>query len=179
MGLSEISGKICWWNYIIWSTKKQSTIFYCHSKYSSTHILVQSLTQFLNIAYCLLTHVYMNLCIIIYVSQLCQFQWSNHKCTNHLRAIVMCLILHVERDVPDINSSPTRQNGRLFAGDIFRCIFVNKKFCISVKISLNFVPDGSIVNDLALVQIMAWRRKGDKPLSEPMLTWFTDAYIRH
>ena len=26
----------------------------------------------------------------------------------------------------------------------------------------------------ALVQIMAWRRIGDKPLSEAMLTWFTD-----
>ena len=23
---------------------------------------------------------------------------------------------------------------------------------------------------------MAWRRTGDKPLSEPMLTWFTDIY---
>ena len=26
---------------------------------------------------------------------------------------------------------------------------------------------------------MAWRRIGDKPLSEPMLTWFTDTYMRH
>ena len=26
---------------------------------------------------------------------------------------------------------------------------------------------------------MAWRRPGDKPLSEPMLTQFTDAYMRH
>ena len=26
---------------------------------------------------------------------------------------------------------------------------------------------------------MAWRRIGDKPLSEPMLTQFTDAYMRH
>ena len=26
---------------------------------------------------------------------------------------------------------------------------------------------------------MAWRRIGDKPLSEPMLSWFTDAYVRH
>ena len=25
---------------------------------------------------------------------------------------------------------------------------------------------------------MAWRRIGDKPLSEPMLTRFTDAYVR-
>ena len=26
---------------------------------------------------------------------------------------------------------------------------------------------------------MAWHRIGDKPLSEPMLTWYTDAYMRH
>ena len=26
---------------------------------------------------------------------------------------------------------------------------------------------------------MAWRRIGDKPLSEPMLTGVTDAYMRH
>ena len=26
---------------------------------------------------------------------------------------------------------------------------------------------------------MAWRRIGDKPLSEPVLTWSTNAYMRH
>ena len=36
---------------------------------------------------------------------------------------------------------------------------------------------GPIDNDPALVQIMAWRRIGDKPLSEPMQTQFADAYM--
>ena len=49
----------------------------------------------------------------------------------------------------------------------FGCIFVNEKFCILVK---KFVPRGPIDNNPALVQIMAWRRICDKPLSEPMLT---------
>ena len=40
---------------------------------------------------------------------------------------------------------------------------------ISIKISLKFVPEGSISNIPVLVQIMAWRRPGDKPLSEPMM----------
>ena len=31
----------------------------------------------------------------------------------------------------------------------------------------------------ALVQMMVWCRPGDKSLSEPMLTQFTDAYVRH
>ena len=35
--------------------------------------------------------------------------------------------------------------------------------------SLKFVPKGSINNIPSLVQVMAWRRPGDKPLSEPTL----------
>ena len=66
----------------------------------------------------------------------------------------------------------------IFADDIFRSIFVNEKFCISIQIPAKFVPKGPIDNNPALVKIMAWRRKGDKPLSEPMLTWFTDAHMQ-
>ena len=48
-------------------------------------------------------------------------------------------------------------------------IFVNKNIWIPIKLSLKFVPKGSINNIPALVQIMAWRRPGDKSLSEPMM----------
>ena len=65
------------------------------------------------------------------------------------------------------------------ADDIFRCIFVNEKFCILIQISLKFVPKGQIDYKSALFQVMAWRRTGDKPLPEPMLTQFTGAYMRH
>ena len=62
---------------------------------------------------------------------------------------------------------------------IFFIIFLlNEKFWILIKISLKFVPKVLIDNNPALVQIMAWRRIGDKPLSEPMLTLITDAYMR-
>ena len=47
------------------------------------------------------------------------------------------------------------------------------------RISLKFVPKGPIDNKAALVQVMAWRWTGDKPLPEPMLAQFTDAYMRH
>ena len=40
---------------------------------------------------------------------------------------------------------------------------------IAITISLKFVPKGPINNTKALVQIMAWHRPGDKPLSEPMM----------
>ena len=39
--------------------------------------------------------------------------------------------------------------------DIFRCVFVNEKFCILIEISLKFDPFGPIDNNPALVQIMA------------------------
>ena len=65
------------------------------------------------------------------------------------------------------NTLRPRQNGCHFADDIFKCIFVNEN--ISTKISLNYVPYGLIDNMAGLVQIMAWRRPGNKPLSEPMM----------
>ena len=67
------------------------------------------------------------------------------------------------------NTLRPRQNGRHFADDVFKCNFLNENAWIPIKISLKFVPEGSINNIPALVQIMAWRRPGDKPLFEPML----------
>ena len=61
------------------------------------------------------------------------------------------------------------QNGRHFADDIFKGIFWNENVWIPIKFSLKFVPKGPINNIPALVQIMAWRRPDDKPLSEPMI----------
>ena len=67
------------------------------------------------------------------------------------------------------NSLRPRPNRRHFADDIFKWIFINQNIWILIKISLKFVPKGPINNIPALVQIMAWRRPGDKPLSEPMM----------
>ena len=67
------------------------------------------------------------------------------------------------------NTLRPRQNGRRFADDTFKCLFLNENVRISIKISLKFVPKGPINNNPALVQIMAWPRSGDKPLSEPMM----------
>ena len=67
------------------------------------------------------------------------------------------------------NTLRLRQNGRHFADDMFKCIFLNENVWIPIEISLTFVPKGSINNNPALFQIMAWRRPGDKPLSEPMM----------
>ena len=63
------------------------------------------------------------------------------------------------------NTLRPRQNGRHFADDTFKNIFLNENVTISIKISLKFIPKGPINNIAPLVQIMAWRRPGDKPLS--------------
>ena len=70
-----------------------------------------------------------------------------------------------------LNTLRPRQNGRHFADDTFKRIFMNENVGISILISLKFefVPKCLINNIPALVQIMAWRRPGDKPLSEPMM----------
>ena len=68
-----------------------------------------------------------------------------------------------------INTLRPRQNGRHFADDIFKCISLNENVWIPIKIPMKFVSNGPINNTPALVEIMAWRRPGDKPLSEPMI----------
>ena len=65
------------------------------------------------------------------------------------------------------------------ADDNLKCIFVNENDRTPIRISLKFIPRRPIDNTPALVQVMAWRRTGDKPLPEPMLTQFTDAYMWH
>ena len=93
---------------------------------------------------------------------------SNYIRNNTVDAItywcLWCLILHTSS-----NTLRPRHNGRHFADDIFKWIFLNENIWIPIKISLKFVPQGSINNIPSLVQIMAWRRPGYKPLSEPMM----------
>ena len=68
-----------------------------------------------------------------------------------------------------VNTLRPRQHGRHFTDDTFKRIFLNGNVIISITISLKFVPKGPINNIPALVQIMAWHRPGDKPLSEAMM----------
>ena len=74
---------------------------------------------------------------------------------------------------------PLDKMATILADNIFKRIFVNENVRISIQISLKSVSKGSIDNKPALVQVMAWRRTGDKPLTEAMLTQFANAYMRH
>ena len=68
-----------------------------------------------------------------------------------------------------LNTLRQRQTGWFLADDVFKCIFLSENVWISLKISLKFVPKVWINNMPSLVQIMAWRWPGDKPVSETMM----------
>ena len=58
---------------------------------------------------------------------------------------------------------PLDNMAAIWADDIFKCIFVNTNYRIPIQFSLKFVPRSPIDN---------------KPLPKPVLTQFTDAYMR-
>ena len=55
---------------------------------------------------------------------------------------------------------PPWTNGRHYADDVFKSMFLNESAWILAQISLNVVPMGLIHSRWALVQEMAWRRTG-------------------
>ena len=91
----------------------------------------------------------------------------------YFNAILMCSVMGLRAKMQfamsEINTLMPRHNGRHFADNRFKCIFMNENAWILIKSSLTFVPEGPINNFPTLIQIMACRRSGDKPLSEPMM----------
>ena len=64
------------------------------------------------------------------------------------------LAISVGSDMVFITLGP-QQNGRHYADDIFKLIFLYEKCYILIRISLKIVPKGPIDNNSTLVQIMA------------------------
>ena len=67
----------------------------------------------------------------------------------------------------------------ILADYTFKCIFVNENDRIPIRISLKFVPRSPVDNKPVLVQAIALRRIGDKPSTEPMITQFSEEYMRY
>ena len=96
--------------------------------------------------------------------------WLQVNCNRELARLSLDISCYLPN--PGIfifNTLRPRQNGRHFPDDIFKWIFLNENVWISINISLKFVPRCPINNIPTLVHVMAWRRPGDKPLSEPMM----------
>ena len=78
-----------------------------------------------------------------------------------------------------VNSSTLDKMVVISQTTLLKCIFMNEKFCTSIRISLELLPKGQNNNNKSsLVQVMAWRRKGDKPFPESVLIKPTDVYMR-
>ena len=75
----------------------------------------------------------------------------------------------VKQVLANVNTSPPRTKWPPFTDDNFKGIFLNENVSTVIKISLKFVSTGPINNIPALIQIMAWHRTDDKPLSEPVM----------
>ena len=68
-----------------------------------------------------------------------------------------------------VNTLRPSLNGGHCTDDNFKRVFLNENVKISIEISLKPVPKGRINIIPSLVQIMAWRWPGNKPLSEPSM----------
>ena len=79
----------------------------------------------------------------------------------------------------ELTHLPLYKMAAILTEDIFNGIFLKENVRILIQISLKYVPRSPIDNKPALVQVMAWRRLGDKPLAGPVMTQFIDAYMRH
>ena len=87
------------------------------------------------------------------------------------RALPVCVATH---STPCVNTLRRGQNGRHFADDNFKCVFLSEDMWISMNISLKFVPQySSIASDNGLApirrQAIIWINDGK----------FTDSYMRH
>ena len=85
--------------------------------------------------------------------------------SGHVSGSVLVWWLHADH----LSTLRSRRNGRHFPDAIFRLILLSENVWILIRISLGFVPVGPINNIPALFRMMAWRRPGDGPLSEPRM----------
>ena len=100
--------------------------------------------------------------------------WWKYWCSTKKQVKCCCLDVDLQYAMLPyieavINTLWLRQNGYHFTDDTFKCISVNENVRVAIKISLKFVLQVPINNIPALVQMMAWHRPGDKPLSDPLV----------
>ena len=125
------------------------------------------------------------ICFTMYGPCCChQIVWGQNGIYFCLHFRWVCCISHNYHQVKEtnqqqLNTLRSRQNGRKFPDNIFKCIFFNENVWISIKISLKCVPRHPVDRMPALVLIMALHRTDDKPLSEPMMVYVAAAYMHH
>ena len=108
--------------------------------------------------------------------------YKNNPFTNHC-SLFFCRSSHISATGSKTFNPMVFADIRAFLFEIFlniHRIYAARNGVVTwEKCALKFVSESPINNKPALVQIMAWHRKGDTPLSEPFMVYFTDAYMRH
>ena len=84
------------------------------------------------------------------------------------KSLGYCCRNSINRD-QSFNTLRPRQDGRHFPDTFSNAFSWIKMLKFPLTFTAVFSPKGPINNIPALVQIMAWRRPGDKPLSEPVM----------
>ena len=122
--------------------------------------------------------------IYIYIFKSSDTQWiENHfpskmwitmkySCKYYTNRVVLIYVEAITH-LPRTKWPPLRQTT---ISNAFSCMKIIE---FRFQFHWHLFPGGPIDNKPALVQLMAWRRLGDKSLSEPALTLFTEAYMRH
>ena len=102
--------------------------------------------------------------VFIFIISRTHTQYYQHENkTIRLRLVCVFFIMCECRQL--ISTLRPRRNGRNFADVIFKCIFSRMKaFELQIEFHWYLVPRGPTDNESAFVQVMAWRRKGDKLL---------------
>ena len=98
------------------------------------------------------------------------FEWQIRNCKT-LQEMLAKGIYKTDILICYVTTLSPEQNGRHFAEGILNPLLI----LIEIQVSSWCRNE----NDLAFFQAMAWCWTGDKPSPEPMMTQFTDAYIRH
>ena len=97
---------------------------------------------------------------------------SKYMETRMTYVVCMELSFYQIRSTPFSFHTEAETRWPTFRRQHFQRHFFNEDILISIDISLKFVSKDQINNILALVQIMAWHRRGEKPLSGPMMIIF-------
>ena len=80
--------------------------------------------------------------------------------------------MYTLRDLTELNHCPLDKMTDIFLNIFLKCSLCNENVGILILIALKCVPNDAFDNEKTLDQVMVWRRTGDKPLPEPMLTLF-------
>ena len=129
--------------------------------------------QFLSLIYSFLLNLHCAACVDPKSTSFQVMAWCRQATSHYLSQCWHSFMLPYGVTRPQsVNTLRLKQNGHHFPYNILKWIFLNENVWILINISLNLVPMGPINNIPVMVQMMAWRRLGGKPLSEPMMHSF-------